>query len=90
MIIHLGPQARRKLLTLFNQSWQTGKFPNQWREAVVVPIPKKGKEKKEKANYRPVSLLSCLGELMKRLVNSRLLNHLESKQLISNIQTGYR
>ena len=72
-ILQLGPQAQQKLLALFNQSWQTGKFPNQWTEAVVVPILKKGKEKREKANYRPISLLSCLGKLMERLVNSRLL-----------------
>ena len=44
---------------------------------------------REKANYRPISLLSCLGKLMAKLVNSRLLNYLESNQLISRIQTGY-
>ena len=73
MILHLGPQARQKLLALFNQSWKTGQFLSQWKEAVVVPILKKGKEKRGKANYRPISLLSCLGKLMERLVNSRLL-----------------
>ena len=42
-ILQLGPQARQKVLALFNQSWQTGKFLNQWKEAVVVSILKKGK-----------------------------------------------
>ena len=90
MIIRLGPHARKKLTELLNQSWQSGKFPNQWKEAIIIPILKKGKPKKEKGSYRPISLLSCLGKLMERLVNGRLLNYLEANQLLNNYQTGYR
>ena len=44
MIHHLGPRARLLLLKCFNQSWNSGKFPTQWKEAIIIPILKKGKE----------------------------------------------
>ena len=43
MLIHLGPGAKRTLLRIYNQSWSTGTVPTIWKEAVIRPIPKKGK-----------------------------------------------
>lgn len=90
LIKHLGPTARKKLLELFNQSWHTGVFPTAWKEAIIIPILKKGKNPKDKSSYRPISLLSCLGKTLERMVNKRLVWHLESNNLISKEQTAYR
>ena len=43
MLKHLGPGAKRTLLRIYNQSWSTGTVPTNWKEAVIRPIPKKGK-----------------------------------------------
>ena len=48
MIRNLRPSARRKLLQIYNQSWNTGKFPDKWREAFIVRIRKKQKDKTKK------------------------------------------
>ena len=53
-------------------------------------VPKKGKDKKNTRSYRPISLLSCVGKLLERMVNQRLINHLESNNVLSPTQTGYR
>ena len=90
MIRNLGPTARRKLLLIINQSWNSGKLPDRWREAVIIPIRKKQKDKTKKSSYRPISLLSCLGKVMERMVNTRLLKHLEENHLLSNTQSAYR
>nr|KAG5697608.1 hypothetical protein BaRGS_001033 [Batillaria attramentaria] len=90
MIRNLGPTARQKLLLIINQSWGTGKLPDQWREAVIVPIRKKQKDTTKKSSYRPISLLSCVGKVMERMVNTRLLKHLEENHLLSNTQSAYR
>eukprot|EP00745_Piridium_sociabile_P030801 TRINITY_DN51104_c0_g1_i10.p1 TRINITY_DN51104_c0_g1~~TRINITY_DN51104_c0_g1_i10.p1 ORF type:complete len:108 (-),score=23.79 TRINITY_DN51104_c0_g1_i10:79-402(-) len=45
MIKHLGPTARQKLLLIINQSWKAGKFPDSWRETIIIPIQKKQKDK---------------------------------------------
>ena len=87
MIKKLGNGARQKLLDVFNQSWTTGNFPTTWKEAIMVPVPKQGKDRNDKNSYRPISLLSCMGKTMERMVNKRLTHHLEKKlpQLASTI-----
>ena len=90
MIKKLGPSAREKLLQLYNLSWKTGVFPSAWKEAIIVPIPKKGKNPTLKTSYRPVSLLSCLGKTLERMINKRLQWHLEENNLITKEQTAFR
>ena len=90
MIKHLSSYAKEYLLEIFNQSWTSGIYPQFWKEAIIIPIPKKGKDKTQCTSYRPISLLSCLGKTMERLVNSRLQYHLEKNCLLNPIQSGYR
>ena len=44
----------KPLTTLFNMSIQTGVIPQDWRDASVTPLNKKGSKNKSE-NYRPVS-----------------------------------
>ncbi|KAL8621712.1 hypothetical protein ACOMHN_061847 [Nucella lapillus] len=89
MLKHLGTKAKTKLLALFNNSWKTGHVPQSWREAEMVPIQKKGKDKARADSYRPISLTSCVGKLLERMINSRLVWHLE-KNIITPKQAGFR
>ena len=73
MLKHLGPGAKRTLLRIYNQSWSTGIVPTIWKEAVIRPTPKKGKDKRDPSSYRPISLLSCVGKLLERIINKRLI-----------------
>ncbi|KAK7096645.1 hypothetical protein V1264_003726 [Littorina saxatilis] len=90
MIKHFGNNAKHALLKLFNHSWRSGAVPSSWKRAHVIPILKKGKDRKSPASYRPISLLSCLGKLMERILNRRLIWHLESNNILAATQTGYR
>ena len=90
MLKHLGACSRAVLLMIFNHSWMKRVVPAVWKEAVIMPVPKKGKDKKNPRSYRPISLLSCVGKLLERMVNRRLINHLESNNVLSPTQTGYR
>ena len=47
MIKHLGPLAMKKLLELYNSSWKSGVFPTAWKEAIIIPILRKGKDTKK-------------------------------------------
>ena len=90
MLKHLGPGTKRLLLSIFNQSWFTGTVPTGWKEAQMRPIPKKGKDKRDPTSYRPISLLSCVGKLLEKIINKRLLWHLEENSALAPTQTGYR
>ena len=56
----------------------------------MIPIRKEGKPKNKAESYRPISLTSCLGKLMERIVNRRLQWYLEQNDMISNEQAGFR
>ena len=70
--------------------WKTGKFSESWELATVIPIPKPGKDHTEPNNYRPIALTSCLCKTLERMINVRLVWYLESNNLISPVQPGFR
>ena len=90
MLKHLPDNALLTLLHIFNDIWTTGVFPESWRLATVIPIPKPGKDHTEPTNYRPIALTSCLCKTLERMINKRLVWYLESNDLISPIQSGFR
>eukprot|EP00745_Piridium_sociabile_P041733 TRINITY_DN82982_c0_g1_i5.p1 TRINITY_DN82982_c0_g1~~TRINITY_DN82982_c0_g1_i5.p1 ORF type:complete len:1008 (+),score=211.04 TRINITY_DN82982_c0_g1_i5:126-3026(+) len=77
------------LTTIYTASLQQGTVPKDWREAIVTPIFKKG-EHYEPSNYRPVSLTSVPCKVMEHIVVSHLMKHLESNQILSPRQHGFR
>ena len=65
-----------------------GLFPNQWKLANLVPIHK-GKETHLVNNYRPISLLSCLGKTFERCVFKHVFNYLHENRITSINQSGF-
>ena len=41
-------------------------------------------------NYCPVSLLSVVSKVFEKLVNKRIVDHLEKRGLLSDFQYGFR
>ena len=60
------------------------------KKATMIPIYKKGKDKKHPSSYKPISLLSYLGKLLERIINTRLMVHIEANNILSPTQIGYR
>ncbi|GFO29591.1 RNA-directed DNA polymerase from mobile element jockey [Plakobranchus ocellatus] len=87
---HLPESCLHILLKLLNNIWTTVDIPPSWREASVVPIPKPGKDPSDPSNYRPIALTSCLCKTLERMVNDRLVHVLESRNLLSKVQCGFR
>lgn len=78
------------LLSLFNKSWVSESLPKQWKTALLVPIIKPNKNKMLTSSYRPISMLSCIGKLMERIVQHRLDWLLETNELLNPNQIGFR
>ena len=87
---HLPDSALKFMLHTFNDLWTTGAYPESWREAIVVALPKPGKSRTDPSNYRPISLTSCLGKIFERMVGKRLSWFLEHNKLLSKYQSGFR
>ena len=86
----LGAEARSFILRCFNVSWQQGTCPQSWRNAVIIPLLKRDKPAGDVTSYRPISLTSCLGKLMERMVTNRLYHLAESRGLLVEDQAGFR
>ena len=80
MLKHIPLKSLQTLLDIFNNMWETGKFPESWELATIIPIPKPGKDLTEPTNYRPIA----------RMINARLVWYLEINNLISPVQSGVR
>jgi ribonuclease HI len=90
MIKNLDQEGRKSLLSLYNKIWIEKTFPDNWRTSLLIPILKKGKDPKKAENYRPISLTNCVCKLFERMINKRLVWHLESKGVINKNQSAFR
>ena len=86
----LPPNMVHSFLYLFNASYYLGSVPSAWKLAIVCPIPKPNKNPLTVHAYRPISLLSCVGKLLERIIKSRLDHFLESTNAFSCFQAGFR
>ena len=55
---------------------------------MVVPVFKNAREQCTAKNYCPVSLLSVVSKAFEKLVNKRIVDHLEKYGLFSDFQYG--
>ena len=78
------------LAELFNKCLRESCFPDCWKVSSVVPVFKNVGESSNAKNYCPVSLLSVVSKVFEKLVNNRIVNHLEKCGLFSDFQYGFR
>ena len=60
-----------KVLQICQQIWKTQQWPQNWKRAVFIPIPKKGNAK-ECSNYRTIALISHASKVMLKILQARL------------------
>jgi len=77
----------KQIVDLFNASLRTGIFPENWRNAVVVTIPKPGKDPLEAKSYRPISLLPVLSKALEYIICNKI--RMTSESRLSERQFGY-
>ena len=65
-------------------------FPDFWKDSSVVPLFNNVGERSTVKNYCPVSLLSVVSKVFEKLVNNRIVDHLEKCDLFSDFRYGFR
>ena len=76
------------LLKIFNSILATGSYPEDWNLSYLVPVHKKG-SRLDIQNYRGICLISCLGKLFAKILNTRLVNWLCTNNILSKQQLGF-
>ena len=84
------PELSYILAKLFNICLKESCFPDCWKVSLVVLVFKNVGERSAAKNYRPVSLLSVVSKVLEKLVNNRIVDHLENCGLFSDFQYGFR
>ena len=66
-----GPVLQGRLLQLMRDIWRDGEVVTDWKDAEVVPVPKKG-YLQSCDNWCGISLLDVVGKWFARVVQERL------------------
>jgi hypothetical protein len=74
---------------IYQQSLDTSCTPNDWKQAFVTPIYKKGK-RSIATNYRPVSLTCILCKTFEHIMVSNIMKHLDTNSILVDYQHGFR
>lgn len=86
---NLDDESIRFLTDYFNELWRKGEYPEEWKKATTVLIPKPGKPL-GLDNLRPISLTSCLGKAMEHVILNRLTRYIEQKDILPYNMIGFR
>ena len=77
-------------LILFNIIYESGIVPEEWRICLIKPIYKNKSDPMKHENYRPITLLSCLGKVFTCILNHRLKTFANEINLLKENQAGFR
>ena len=80
-------EFKLRLLQLLNIIYRENCIPNEWRNAVITPIFKKG-DRREPKNYRGISILNTCYKLYSKILNMKLQKYWEV--FMTETQNGFR
>ena len=81
----LKDDAVKVLHSICQQIWKQQQWPQDWQRSVFIPFPKKGNAK-ECSNYRTIALISHGSNVMLKILQARLQQHVNRE--LPNVQAG--
>jgi hypothetical protein len=80
---------RKLFLYIVNSTWIT-QAPVKWKDTDIVAVLKPDKDPTCPSSFRPIALTSSSAKIAEKMVNLWLDNFLESNNIISSDQAGFR
>src|ERR1700721_2822490 len=77
----LHSQVAPILQIIFSKTLRSGIIPNDWKNANVTPIFKKG-SKSVAENYRPISLTCICSKLMEHIIVSNIMQYADKNDIL--------
>ena len=85
----ISPLISPILTELFNKSICLGHFPDSYKIARIIPIPKVSSAK-EINQFRPISILPIFSKIFEKIVYLQLYNYCENSSVFDRYQYGFR
>ena len=85
----VAPEVAPSLAKIFNISISSGEIPNEWKKAIVTPVPK-SRSAKLPSDYRPISVLPVIVKVYEKMIHRQLFSYLTSYSILSKQQYGFR
>jgi hypothetical protein len=82
---YAGGKLKSRVSALIKRIWQEKRMPQQWRNAIICPIPKKG-DRTNCENYKGVSLLDVTYKVLTRIIRKRI-SGLSGSTMLFNIHS---
>ena len=70
--------AVQMLYSLFSKIWEKEEVPAQWKEGIIIKLPKNG-DFRDCSNYRGIMLLSTPGKVLNRILLERMKEAVDHK-----------
>ncbi len=80
----------KPLTFIINHALTSGKFPNEWKLAKVVPIYKGKGAPEDCSNYRPISLLPTMSKVIEKVIEHQIRNYMNMNLFWMHNQYGFR
>ena len=77
------------LLKIFDISFNSMHYPNEWSTSYIRPKFKSGSKLSIK-NYRPINVTPVLSRVMERIIKEQMTSFFISNNIITNAQHGFR
>jgi hypothetical protein len=87
--LHGSPDLCALVADLFTGCLRTSTFPSAWKTSVIVPLLKDALKERNMGNVRPISLQSCLGKLLNKILAHRLGRIFSSHPILHPAQRGF-
>ena len=83
-----GLAISESLAALINNSLSSGVYPQSWKESVVAPVQKAGKDATKPVSYSP-TLLRNVSKVAEKVVHSELVRFCLKNKIIPDEQFGF-
>ena len=84
-----APVITDTLTYIYNRCLDNKCFPNNLKQAKIIPIYKAG-DKSEPSNYRPISILPVLSKPLEKHIYKHVMSHISKYDLLHPNQSGFR
>lgn len=89
--IKLLPETAQSRITgIINGMLRTGYYPERWKKAIIITIPKKEKDPTQIAHRRPISPLNGLAKIAEGIINEEIREFIEERKILPPSQMGLR